>query len=196
MDLPADLLEKVERVQRKYKTLLIGIDGLGGSGKTTLSETLKENLGDVTIVQLDDFYSPELNRVDRDRVLEQVLLPLENDAAARYQIFDWRSNALKDWRAIEPGGIVIIEGVSALHSDFAEKYDFRIWIHCPPEAGFKRGVARDKARDSVDNTDKWLNVWMPQEKEYVESQRPQLRADYILDGTACSKMVEGGGQDA
>ena len=182
MDLPADLLEKVKSTHRKHKTLLIGIDGLGGSGKTTLSEYLKENLDNVSIVQLDDFYSPELNRADRDRVLKQVLFPLINDAEANYQIFDWRSNALNDWRTIHPGGIVIIEGVSALHSDFAGKYDFRIWINCSPETGFKRGMERDKARDGVDHTDKWLDIWMPQEKAYVESQNPQLRADYILDG--------------
>jgi uridine kinase len=183
MNLPIDLLEKVKHIQKRNQTLLIGIDGLGGAGKTMLSEALRDNLPNVSIVQLDDFYSPELNRADRNCVLEQVLLPLEKDAAAKYQIFDWRSNTLTDWHTIEPGGIVIIEGVSALHSDFAEKYDFKIWIDCSPEVGFKRGVERDKIRDGIDNTDKWLNLWMPQEKEYVELEKPQRRADYIVNGS-------------
>ena len=187
MNQPANLLKKVKNIQRKHKTLLIGIDGVGGAGKTTLAEYLKENLAGVSIVQLDDFYSPELNRANRNQVLEQVLLPLENNAEAKYQIFDWRSNALTDWHTIKSGGIVIIEGVSALHSDFAEKYDFRIWISCSPEVGFSRGIERDKIRDNVDNTDKWRNIWMPQEKEYIESQQPQLRADYIL--TTVSKSI-------
>ena len=183
MQVPTDLIEKVKNIQRKHRTLLIGIDGVGGAGKTTLSKSLKENLAEVSIVQLDDFYSPELSRADRNRVLQQVLEPLENNADAKYQIFDWRSNTLKDWHSIKPGGIVIIEGVSALHSDFVEKYDFRIWINCPPEIGFRRGIERDKVGDGVDNTDKWLSIWMPQEKEYVETQKPQQRADYILNGT-------------
>ncbi len=160
--------------------MFIGIDGVGGAGKTTLSELLKENLSNVSIVRLDDFYSPELNRADRNRVLEQVFLPLENNVEAKYQIFDWRANNLTEWYTIKPGGILIVEGVSALHSDFAEKYDFRVWINCSPEIGFHRGVERDKVRDGVDNTDKWRDIWMPQEKEYVESQKPQLRADYTL----------------
>jgi uridine kinase len=168
----SDLLEKVKSIQKKHKTLPIGIDGVDRAGKTTLSEYLKENLADVSIVQLDVFYSPELNRADRNRVLEQVLLPLENNAVAKYQIFNWRSNALTDWYTIQPGGVVIVKGVSPLHSDFTEKYDFRIWISCSPGLGFERGVEKDKIRDGVDNTDKWRNVWMPQEKEYVESQQP------------------------
>lgn len=146
MNLPVDLLKKINSTQRRCKTLLIGIDGVGGAGKTTLSELLKEIMCDISIVQLDDFYSPELNRADRNRVLEQVLLPLESDVEAKYQIFDWRSNALQPWQTIKPGGIVIIEGVSALHSDFVEKYDFRIWVNCSPEVGFNRGVERDKIR--------------------------------------------------
>ena len=180
MNPPSDLIEKIKNTQRKHATLLIGIDGVGGAGKTTLSSWIKANLNNVSIVQLDDFYSPELNRADRKVVLKQVFLPLENDSDARYQIFDWRINALTDWFTIAPGGVVIIEGVSALHSDFAEKYDFRIWIECPPEVGFRRRVERDKIRDKVDNTNKWREIRMPQEKEYVESEKPQLRADYVL----------------
>jgi len=182
MDLPADLLEKIKAIRRKHKTLLIGIDGVGGAGKTTLPEYLKESLPDVTIVQLDDFYSPKLGRADRERVLREVFLPLEKDSPAIYKVFDWKSNTLKGADPVYPGGIVVIEGVSALHTDFADQYDFRVWINCPPDTGFKRGVERDKIRDGVDNTDQWLNIWMPQEKEYVESQNPQQRADYVLNG--------------
>jgi len=186
MDLPAELLEKINAIPRKHRTLLIGIDGVGGAGKTTLSEYLKENLLNVTIVQLDDFYSPKLGRADRERVLKAIFLPLEKDSAAKYKVFDWKSNTLKDADSINPGGIVVIEGVSALHTDFVDRYDFRVWINCSPDVGFKRGIERDKIRDGVDNTDKWLNIWMPQEKEYVESQNPQQRADYVLNGVQTS----------
>src|SRR5271157_73395 len=192
MDVPADLLEKLKAVPRKHKTTLIGIDGVGGAGKTKLAEYLRAILPDVTIVQLDDFYSPKLGRADRDRVLKEVFLPLERDASAHYQVFDWKSNTLKVADPIHPGGIVVIEGVSALHTDFVDRYDFRIWIHCPPDVGFRRGVERDKIGDGVDNSDQWLNIWMPQEKEYVESQNPQQHADYVLNGIRTSDSSESG----
>ena len=180
MDSLTDLLSKIKIAKRKHKTMLIGIDGVGGAGKTTLSNFLKENLPNLTIVQLDDFYSTKLNRADRTRVLKQVIQPLEKDIQARYQIFDWVADSLTDWFAIEPGGLVVIEGVSALHTDFVESYDFRVWIECFPSVGFKRGVRRDKIRDGVDNTDKWVNIWMPEEKEYIEQQDPKQHADFVL----------------
>ncbi len=183
MNIPTDLLEKIKLTPKKHKTMLIGVDGVGGAGKTTLSEYIKSNLDDVTIVQLDDFYLPELGRANRERVLQQVFIPLEKNTTANYQIYDWVNDSHEKIVSINPGGIVVVEGVYALHPDFANRYDFMVWINCPQEIGFKRGIERDKIRDGVDNSDKWLNIWMPKEKEYVESKNPQQYADYILNST-------------
>ncbi len=178
-----DLLNTVKSLSRKQATLLIGIDGFGGSGKSTVAKFLKERLENVVIVEMDDFYLPALKRADYLRVKQQVLQPLDNNLIASYQRYDWRSDTLAEWHTIHPGGIVIIEGVYSTHSDLANHYDFKIWVDCPQEIGFKRGVERDKRRDGVDNTDKWLTLWMPQEKLYAETQKPKERADYIADSS-------------
>ena len=158
---------------------MIAIDGRGGSGKSTLAEQLKQNLENVTIVHLDDFAYPE---TDRDRLLKQVILPLQADKTANYQRFDWGTKQLAEWHEIVPGGIVIIEGVSTLHDILNNYYDFRIWIECPAEVGFKRGLNRDENEYKVDTTNDWINKWMPEEKKYVETHKPQDKADYIING--------------
>lgn len=175
-----ELLNKLRGLPRKQKTLLIAIDGRGGSGKSTLAEKLKQSLGNVTIVHLDDFAYPE---TDRDRLLKQVILPLKEDQTAKYQRFDWGTKQLAEWHEIVPGGIVIIEGVSTLHNFLNDYFDFRIWVECPPEVGFQRGLDRDKNEYKVDTTDDWINKWMPEEKKYVEEHKPQEKADYIVDGS-------------
>ena len=175
-----ELAKRISVLPRAQKTLLIAIDGRGGSGKSTLAEQLKQRLENASVVHLDDFAYPE---TDRDRLLKQVILPLKEDQAANYQRFDWGTKQLAEWHEITPGGIVIIEGVSALHDMLSNHYDFRIWIECPPEVGFKRGLHRDKTEYRVDNTSDWLNVWKPEEKRYVETHKPQDKADYIVDGT-------------
>ena len=181
MNYPSDLLQKIKAIEPKHKTLLIGIDGFGGAGKTALSTYLHDNLPNSTIVQLDDFYLPTLGRADRGRVIDQILTPLEKDMTITYEIYDWVADSLDTSISINLGGVVIIEGVYALHPDFVPYYDYKIWIHCSPEVGFKRGIDRDKMRDGVDNSDKWKTIWMPDEKEYVDAENPKQYADYILE---------------
>src|SRR3989338_4262660 len=86
MNYPSDLLQKIKAIEPKHKTLLIGIDGFGGAGKTALSTYLHDNLPNSTIVQLDDFYLPTLGRADRGRVIDQILTPLEKDMTITYEI--------------------------------------------------------------------------------------------------------------
>src|SRR5260370_3651228 len=108
------LAEKILSIPPKQQTLLVAIDGRGGSGKRTLAEQLKSYLPNSCIVHLDDFNSLELNQADRPRLLAQVISPLKKDMPARYQRLDWVSNQLAEWHEIPLGGIVIVEGVSTL----------------------------------------------------------------------------------
>lgn len=181
MNSSEQILENIKKLSKKQETLLIGIDGFGGSGKSTLSKYLQEKLGKTIIVEMDDFYLPTLKRADYIRVDEQVLEPLHENRDASYQRYDWKIDSLAEWHPIKKGGIVIIEGVYSIHPDIADKYDYKIWVACDQEIGFQRGVTRDKVRDKVDNTDKWLNIWMPQEKEYVDTYNPKQDADFILE---------------
>ena len=99
---------------------------------------------------------------------------------ALYQRYDWKSDTLAEWHEITTGGIVIVEGVFSTHPAIAYSYDFKIWVDCLQEIGFKRGIGRDKIRDGIDNSEKWKTLWMPEEKEYVDLEKPQEKADFIL----------------
>ena len=52
----------------KQELILVGIDGLGGAGKSMVANSIKESVPDTTVVGMDDFYVPELLRADWDRV--------------------------------------------------------------------------------------------------------------------------------
>lgn len=174
------LIQKISSLQKedkKDKTVIIAIDGRAGSGKSTLAEKIKQALSNVTVVHLDDFDYPN---TDRERLITHVIIPLKENKHARYQRFDWDTRQLAEWHEIEPGGIVIIEGVSSLHDILYKQFDFKIWIECPAEIGLKRGLERDKKVYKVDPTKDWIEKWMPEGKEYIEKQNPQNRADYII----------------
>jgi len=83
-------------------------------------------------------------------------------------------------REVRPEGVVVIEGVCALHRRFRDAYDLKVWVDAPREVRLARGVARDG--EAARST--WEDVWMPMEDAYVERDDPVSAADLIIDGAA------------
>ncbi|WP_093192902.1 uridine kinase family protein [Salimicrobium halophilum] len=177
---------------KKQATLLIGIDGCGGSGKSTVANKLKEVLSDVTVVHMDDFHLPSSQLMEENpgrnpigadfdwkRVYNQVLVPISQNQEGYYQRYDWDTDELAEGHTVPVGGIVLIEGVYSNRKELANTYDLTVWVDCPRETRLFRGLERDgeEARDM------WVNNWMISEDRYVEEHKPQERADVIVDGT-------------
>jgi uridine kinase len=163
----------LSRVRRRCATLLVGIDGAGGAGKSTLAASLTNK-----IVAMDDFVAAPWDWYDFDRLRREVLEPLQRDEPARYQRMDWSDGELKEWQAIEPGGVVAVEGVAALDLCLRDAYDYRIWVETPKEICFARGLERD----GPGALPLW-EAWSEKEQRYWAEQRPRESADAIVDGS-------------
>ncbi|AWE07792.1 uridine kinase [Lysinibacillus sp. 2017] len=183
--------EKIKGNSNKQSTFLIGIDGCGGSGKSTFADKIKENFSDVTIVHMDDFYLPSSLIMNLEptkkpigadfdwiRLLNQVLEPLTQDSVGCYQRYDWETDSLAKWHTVPIGGIVIIEGVYTIRKELADKYDLKIWVNSPRNIRLSRGLERDgeEAREM------WESNWMVSEDMYVAEHKPFERADLIVSG--------------
>jgi uridine kinase len=163
----------LSRVPRRRATLLVGVDGPGGAGKSTVAATLSEK-----IVATDDFIAEPWGWYDLERLRRQVVEPLLRDEPARYQRMDWQDGELKGWHVVEPGGVVVIEGVAALDRRLRDAYDYRIWVEAPQEVRFRRGVERDgEAALPL-----W-EAWSRKEHDYWREQRPRDAADVVVDGS-------------
>jgi uridine kinase len=187
----ANLVELFENIPRKQLTLLVGIDGCGGSGKTTFAERVKKELNNVTMIHMDDFYLPSAQIInahpaekpigadfDWKRMLIQVLEPLTQDEEGYYQRYDWETDRLAEWHSIPVGGIVIIEGVYSIRNELFDRYDLTFWVDCPREMRLLRGLKRDGevARGM------WEDYWMVSEDLYVREHRPHEKADIVMEG--------------
>ena len=164
--------------RREFQTKIIGIDGCGGAGKSTLAEALTKALPRSILIHTDDFSSWDTPVNWWPRLIEQVLAPLKNDHAGRYQRYDWNTRKLAEWHDVPVGGTVLIEGVTALRREFREAYAFGIYVSAPAELRLQRGLDRDGAQALP----QWKD-WMAAEDRYVADHKPQDVADLVIDGT-------------
>lgn len=163
------------------KPIILAIDGFGGSGKSTLAKKIKEIIPNTHIITLDDFRTHEVYEVQRERLLNEVIIPIKENKTIRYQKWLWSKEEFSDYVELQPKGLIIIEGTTALHDELRDFYDFKIWIDIPQEVAFQRGLERDKNEYGVDSTTDWLNKWIPYEKDYLENHKPKDIADFIYD---------------
>lgn len=174
------IVEAIELVQPCGRTTrIVSIDGYGGSGKSELADRLARKLGDASVVRTDDFARPMVLGWEWDRMRTQVLRPLMNDLPGRYQRYDWEADKPAEWHDVPVGGTLIVEGVSSMRDDLGRYWDFAIWLDCPYELRVRRGVDRDgEAMRS-----RWTDVWIPEEDAYFRAQRPDKKADLIIDSS-------------
>lgn len=152
---------------------LVGIGGRGGSGKSTLAALIPG----AQVVSTDEFWDGEGFALSRLR--GDVFEPLLAGATARYASWEWEARRPGGVRAVEPNGVIVVEGVCALHRMFRDAYDVRVWVEAPYEIRLARGVARD----GEDERATWVERWMPTEDRYVERDDPVSCADIVIDGS-------------
>ncbi|MFE4518622.1 hypothetical protein ACFRMQ_31080 [Kitasatospora sp. NPDC056783] len=184
----ADGLLQLSQIQGT--TRIVAIDGTGGSGKTTLAAAVAGHLDGAVIVHVDDFYRPmpdperELldaeqgyhRYFDWERLRDQVLIPLRDDQAARYQIYDWTTGQLGAWREIAPGTVVIVEGIYSARPELAPYYHFTAYVDTP------RGVCLQRVRARGENSEEWIRRWRAAEDYYLHTTWPQTRAKLLVRG--------------
>jgi uridine kinase len=173
---PVDLqpvLRLVERVLQERNAALVGIGGHGGAGKTTLARALPA----AQVVSTDAFWNG--SDFDLARVRSEVVEPIVAGRRASFPIWDWQAGRPGETQTVDPVGLVVIEGVCALHRSLREAYDVRVWVEAPEELRLVRGVERDGEEART----QWIDVWMPRERRYVGRDRPRECAHVVVEGS-------------
>ena len=168
------VLELISAADASRGFTFVGIGGRGGAGKSTLAAQVPR----AQVVSTDEFWDGE--EFDLRRLRAEVFDQLCSGREARFASWDWGARRPGGVRTVAPEGIVVVEGVCALHRMFRDDYDVRVWVEAPYEVRLARGVARDgeEARRT------WVERWMPSEDRYVERDDPVSCADIVVDG-AC-----------
>lgn len=155
--------------------VLVGIGGHGAAGKSTLANAIRTRFH-AQLVTTDAFWDGQ--QFALGRITTEVLEPLLDGQTARYGAFDWATKRDAGIRAVEPTGVIVVEGVCALHQMFRDNYDLRVWVDTPEAVRLDRGVSRDGEQ----SRHQWTEVWIPNEDAYVERDRPIECAHIVFDG--------------
>lgn len=165
--------------------MIIGIDGHGGSGKSTFAQKLADKLR-AEIIHIDDFASFN-NLFDWwPRLVHDVLDPISRGAEElSYERSKW-------WDTHEPEpmhgqpvtNIMIIEGVGALRKELQPYVQLGIFVDTAKEVCLERGFTRDKGMDgkSDDEIRSMWQKWREGEEEFYRENNPKLSAHIIIEG--------------
>lgn len=174
--LPAELLALIADRGLRGRTCLIGVDGLGASGKTTFAETLAAAIGGV-VVHTDELSAPGSDPWEIDRFSTEIWTPLSQGRAARYRVHHWTQPEPGDYREVPAGVPVVLEGVRSTARANPAPFDLKIWLEVAEPTRLARAEARDPGRFGC-----WTGNWMPIENAWLAAERPDLAADLVLRG--------------
>lgn len=158
---------------------LIGVDGLGGAGKTTFASQLSRAAGGAPVIHTDDFATHDNFTQWWPRMIREVIDPLTNNEQAVFRRYDWVRRTLTEPTTVDPAPIVVIEGVGATRAAWRDRLAMRIWVETRRDERLRRGLERD----GVELSEFWRE-WMKAEDDYVAEEDPMRFADLIVDGTA------------
>jgi len=191
----------ISRYNRE-RTLIVGIDGAGGAGKSTISDTLEKELRsegyNVAVFHIDDMIHPRAVRYNDDYpqweqyyylqwrydyFMREVISPIrEGRSLGPIELYDKENDSYKTVLSdIPAGSIVIVEGVFLLRSELEGAFDVTVYIDVSKEERLERVLKRDGyIGDSEAILKKYNDRYFPAEDHYFEECSPKERADIII----------------
>lgn len=191
-------------------TLLIGIVGGSGSGKTTIAHAIQRRLGErAVMIAEDSFYGdwgadPAFNAAtfdfddvaSRDHALmASQLAALKAGERVQVPVYDFVTHRrLADQSTtVGPAEVVIVEGLHLFCTpEVASQFDLKVFVDTPADVRFIRRLIRDQAErgrswDSV--VAQYLSTVRPAHVRQVEPSRTQAEI-VILDEAAAVRLTD------
>lgn len=183
-----DLLARLDKML-EVGNVKLAIEGSSASGKTTLAGLL-EQLYDCTVFHMDDFFlRPEQRtkerfaqpggNIDKERFLDEVLLPLSRGDSINYRRFDCSAFTLTEPVSVTPKRLTVIEGAYSMHPELAKYYDLSVFLNISAELQKKRIEHRNSPRMAL----RFFNEWIPMERKYFEAFDIKAQCGMTIDIT-------------
>lgn len=197
------LINKLKNEDISNRVYIIGIDGLGGAGKTTLVNSFKLQLQNENyssyVLHIDDFIHPKRIRYDSskeewycyynlqwryDYLVKEILSPIKNGEIIdkQIEIYNKESDEYFTQRVnLVHGSVLILEGVFLQRKELKDYLDFVIYLDVPQEVRLNRVLARDSYIGGLEDIKcKYEKRYFPAEEKYMLEYSPIENADFVL----------------
>ena len=179
-------------------SIVIGIAGGTGSGKTTMIKRIKKEFHDEIVILSHDYYYKENshlplmqreklnydhpNAFDTDLLVDHIK-KLKNGASVERPVYDFvihnrRAEAVR----VEPAKVIIVEGILIFENkELRDLFDIKVFIDTDPDVRIIRRILRDvnergRSLDSV--IKQYLTTVKLMHEEFVEPSKKN--ADIII----------------
>ncbi len=180
-------------------TILIGIAGGTGSGKTTLADKLVDSFGsdEVSILRHDNYYKrhdemtyDERSKLNYDHpdafdteLLCEHIQMLKEGKAIEMPVYDYTvHNRSNEVVVVEPAPVIVLEGILIFAEQaLCDLMDIKVFVDTDADVRILRRILRDvKERErSLDSViSQYLTTVKPMHEQFVEPSK--RRADIII----------------
>ena len=184
-------------------SILIGIAGGTGSGKTSIANYLLEQFGndELIVIEQDSYYKDNSNlsmdernqqNFDHPEAIDIELFNKQMESLlggkpVKIPIYDFSShNRIEQLQLVKPTKIIIVEGILTLYFESLRKLmDIKVFVDVPDKIRFKRRLSRDikkRGRTLMSVTNQYESTVSPMYKQFVEPSKDF--ADIIITGGA------------
>ena len=185
----ARLLPLFVAIDRKLATgerVLLAIEGGSAAGKSTLAQVLN-HVYDCSVAHMDDFFlRPEQRtkerleeaggNVDRERFLQEVLLPLSRGECVQYRRYNCATGRVEEPTPLKVTTLTVVEGAYSMHPELRERYNLSVFLNIAPQLQRKRILNRN----SPEMQRRFFEEWIPMEQRYFESMHIEETCDLVF----------------
>lgn len=180
-------------------TILIGIAGGTGSGKTTLADKLVDSFGsqEVTVIRQDNYYKrhddmdyeqrTKLNydhpdAFDSDLFYEHIVA-LKQGKSVEIPVYDYTiHNRSEETILINPTPVIVLEGIMLfVEKELCDLMDIKVFVDTDADVRILRRIVRDvkeRGRSLESVIGQYLTTVKPMHEQFVEPSK--RRADIIV----------------
>ena len=169
------------------KTIIIGIAGGTGSGKTTLTEKLRDHFGanEVSVLNHDSYYKLNYDPPDSfdTPLMVAHLRELRAGHPVQVPVYDYTIHNRSDKTVtVQPAPVIIVEGILIFDSpELCDLMDMKVFVDTDADVRILRRIVRDvkergRTLDSVVN--QYLTTVKPMHEQFVEPSK--RKADLIV----------------